>query len=254
MSDLPPGAMPPPPPPVPGEGPAPRADVGRAISWAFDRFRAFPGQFIALAAVVTVIQFVQQIGTRPLQNIIVDCTDPATPGQVNACTAAIGLSAIAAIIISLVFAFLAFLAQIGVQRAAIRSTQGVPPSFSQMLTGQHLGKYILYVIVYVILFIIGLVLCILPGIVVLFLLQLGPYYILDKGHGVGEAIKASYNAVTKNIGPALIMTIFAVLVSVLGGLLFGLLTLVTLPFASLFTAHMYRQFNHEPIVGPTTQA
>jgi uncharacterized membrane protein len=38
-----------------------------------------------------------------------------------------------------------------------------------------------------------------------------------------------------------------VLVQILGGLFFGLLTLVTLPFACLFTAHMYRQFNREPI-------
>jgi hypothetical protein len=37
-------------------------------------------------------------------------------------------------------------------------------------------------------------------------------------------------------------------VQILGGMLFGLLTLLTLPFAALFTAHMYRQFNREPIV------
>ena len=38
------------------------------------------------------------------------------------------------------------------------------------------------------------------------------------------------------------------LVLLLGGLFWGILTLITLPFASLFTAHMYRQFNKEPIV------
>ena len=83
---------------------------------------------------------------------------------------------------------------------------------------------------------------------VLFLLQLGPYYILDKGLGVGDAIKSSYRAVSKNLGPAIIMTIINALVSILGGLFFGILTLITLPFACLFTAHMYRQFNRESIV------
>lgn len=244
MSDqMPPGSMPPPP-----EQPAPRPSVGAAISWAFDRFKANAAAFIGLAAVVTVIQFVQQVGARPLQNIVVDCSSPETPGQLNACTAALGISAVAAIVISLVFSLLAFIAQIGVQRAAIRSTQGVAPSFSEMLTTQHLGKYILFTIVYVILAVIGLILCILPGIAVLFLLQLGPYYILDKGYGVGEAMKASYNAVTKNFAPAILMTLFTFLVLLLGGVFFGILTLLTLPFASLFTAHMYRQFNHEPIV------
>ena len=44
---------------------------------------------------------------------------------------------------------------------------------------------------------------------------------------VGEAIKASYTAVSKNIGPALLMTIINVLVQLLGGLFFGLLTLAS---------------------------
>jgi uncharacterized membrane protein len=242
MSDLP--AMPPP----PAEGPAPRADVGAAISWAFDRFKANAAAFVGLAAVVTVIQMVQALSSRPLQNIVTDCANPQTGGQLNACTAALGISALVAITISLVFSLLAFIAQLGIIRAALRSTQGVAPSFSEMFTAQYLGRYILFVIVYAILFVIGLALCILPGLIVLFLLQLGPYYILDKGYGVGEALKASYSAVVKNIGPAIIMTIINALVSILGGMFFGILTLLTLPFACLFTAHMYRQFNKEPIV------
>ena len=233
--------------PTPMAG-GPRIDVGAAISWGFDRFKANAAAFVGLAAVVTVIQLVQQVGTRPLQNIVVDCSNPETPGQLNACTAALGISAIVAIGIAMLFSLLAFIAQIGVQRAAIRSTQGVAPTFGEMFTTQYLGRYILYVIVLSVLFVIGLLLCILPGLVVLFLLQLGPYYILDKGMGVVDAIKASVNAVTKNIGPALIMTIINALVTILGGLFFGILTLVTLPFACLFTAHMYRQFNREPIV------
>jgi uncharacterized membrane protein len=197
--------------------------------------------------VVTVIQLVQQVGSQPLQNILVDCSNPQTPGQVNACTAALGAGAVVAILVSLFFVILGFLAQIGVQRAAIRATQGIPPTFSEMFTTQHLGKYILFTIVYAVLAGVGLVLCIAPGIAVLFLLQLGPYYILDKGLGVGEAMKASFRATTRNFGPAIIMTLFTFLVLMLGGAFWGILTLLTLPFASLFIAHMYRQFNGEPI-------
>lgn len=237
--------MPPPPPEESGRG---SVSVGRAVSWAFDRFKSNAAAFVGLAAVVTVVQLLQQVGTRPLQNIIVDCSSPETPGQVNACTAALGTYAIVAIVLSIVFGLVAFLAQIGVQRAAIRSTLGIPPSFSAMLTTQHLGKYILFVIVYALLVFVGIILCILPGLIVLFLLQLGPYYVLDKGMGVGDALKASFNAVTKNFGPALLMTLLNFLVILLGGFLFGLLTLITLPFATLFTAHMYRQFNREQIV------
>ncbi|MBI1350599.1 MAG: hypothetical protein GC156_05715 [Actinomycetales bacterium] len=240
----PPESAPPPPP----EG-APRgANVGLAMSWAFDRFKANAAAFVGLAAVVTVIQLVQGLGTRPIQNILTDCSNPQTPGQVNACTAAIGVSAVVAIGIGLVFALLAFIAQIGVQRAAIRSTQGVAPTFAEMFTTQYLGRYILFTIVFVILFIVGLALCILPGLFVMFVLQLGPYYILDKGYSVGDAMKASWQAVTRNMSAALLMTVINVLVYFIGGLVFGLLTLVTLPFGALFTSHLYRQFNHEEIV------
>ena len=237
--------------PFPPDGPTPepgaQASVGAAITWAFDRFKANAAGFVGLAAVVTVVYVMQNVGTVPLQNILVDCSNPETPGQLNACTAALGLSAFVAIGISLFFALVAFIAQIGVQRAAIRATQGVPPSFSEMFTTQHLGRYILYMIVFAILGVLGLILCILPGLLVFFFLQLGPYYILDKGLSVGDALRASIEAVRRNVGPALIMTMINVLVQLLGGMIFGLLTLLTLPFAALFTAHMYRQFNREPI-------
>lgn len=232
----------------PGSTPGPSANVGTALSWAFDRFRANAAGFVGLAAVVTVVYVLQGIGTNPLQNIVVDCSNPQTDGQANACTAALGLSALVAIGLSIIFAIVAFIAQIGVQRAAIRATRGVAPTFSEMFTTQYLGRYILFMIVFAILGIVGLLLCILPGLLVFFFLQLGPYYILDKGLSVGDAAKASIDAVRQNIGPALVMTIINVLVQLLGGFLWGLLTLVTLPFACLFTAHMYRQFNREPVV------
>ena len=59
---------------------------------------------------------------------------------------------------------------------------------------------------------------------------------------------ASVRAVTRNFGPALLMTLINMMVLVIGGLFFGLFTLLTLPFSCLFTAHLYRQFNQEPVV------
>lgn len=37
------------------------------------------------------------------------------------------------------------------------------------------------------------------------------------------------------------------LVALVGGAFYGILTLVTLPFSALFIVHMYRQFNGEPV-------
>ena len=117
-----------------------------------------------------------------------------------------------------------------------------------MLTTQHLGKYLVFTLLYAGLVALGIVLCIVPGMIVLFLLQLGQYYVLDKGYGPIQATVASVSAVRRNFGPALLMTLINMMVLVIGGLFFGLFTLLTLPFSCLFTAHLYRQFNQEPVV------
>ncbi len=52
----------------------------------------------------------------------------------------------------------------------------------------------------------------------------------------------------KNVGPAIILVLFSGVVTLLGSAFYGILTLLTLPFASLFIVHMYRQFNGEKVV------
>lgn len=247
MSDFPPGSMPPPPPELPPptswEPSGQRPSVGTAISWAFGRFKAEFWPFVGLAAVVVVLWIVEQVS-----------------GFVDTGSGV-------AILLAVIFAVLGFIAQIGVQRAAIRSTQGIRPSMDAMITSQYLGRFILFTICSALVvvagaipgaliafllasstagLVIGILLAFAGIVVVYFLLQLGSYYVLDKGYGVGEAMQASYEAVSKNIGPAVLMTLFT------GVVLFaasccGLLTLLTLPFTCLFTAHMYRQFNQEPV-------
>lgn len=204
-----------------------KPDVRLALTWAFDTFRRNAVPFLALAAVVMVIQFIDQVAVRVLDEA--------------------GVSPFVVFGVTLAFILLATVASIGVYRAAIRTTQGHEPSFADMLTTQYLGLYALFVLAYVVLTFFGLLLCIFPGLLVIFFLQLSPYYILDRGAGVGAAIRASIDAIRPNVVPALLMALLNVLVNISGTLLFGILTLITLPFAALFTAHMYRQFNHEPI-------
>ena len=225
-----------------------KPSVSVALSWAFDTFKRNAVPFIALAAVVAVIQMAQQLSIKPLENIITDCVDPQSPGQIAACNTSTGSGAFAALGLTFIFMLLAAFATIGVYRAALRTTQGGEPSFQDMLTTQYLGRYIAFTIVLILLSLAGLVLCIIPMFLVIFFLQLGPYYVLDKGYGAGTAIKASFKAIKTYLGPAVLLTLMNIAVSLVGSMLFGILTLVTLPFVALFTAHMYRQFNQEAIV------
>lgn len=205
-----------------------KPDVRKALSWAFDTFRMNAVPLLALAAVVMVTQFVAQVSQGLFEEA--------------------GAGSFVLLILTFAFLLLAGFAAIGVDRAALRTTQGHEPSFADMLTTQNLGRYILFVMAYIGLTVLGLILCILPAFFVIFFLQLGPFFVLDRGVGVGTAIKSSIDAIRMNIGPAAIMTILNIIVSLSGTLFFGILTLLTLPFAALFTAHMYRQFNKELVV------
>ena len=88
----------------------------------------------------------------------------------------------------------------------------------------------------------------LPGLVVLVFFQFGPYFILDRGMGVREAARASASLAARNLGPVALVAILVALLELIGGLFFGLPMLITLPFAALFTAHVYRQLIGEPVV------
>lgn len=228
--------------PVPYGGPS----VSAAFSWAWRAFRSHAGPLVALAAVVTVLQFLQLIASGPLQNVTVDCLDPQTGGQQQACEVSL-TSAFGPVLAALLFWLVSLLATIGVQRAALRTTRGGTPSFADMLTTENLLRYVLFTLVYVLLVVLGMILCIVPGLLAAFFLQLGPYFVLDRGARVRETITSSASAVRANLGPALLMLLVNVLAVLVGSMFYGLPTLVTLPLATLFTAHMYRQFIAEPV-------
>ena len=233
-------------PSIPGPAPS-KPSVSAAISWAFDTFKKNPLPFIALAAVVTVIQLVQEVASRPLADIVADCSDPQTQGQINACTAAIGVAAFAGFAVTIAFLALSFLATIGVYRAALDVSKGISPEFTVIFKTENLGRYIVFSLAYIGLIFVGLILCVIPGIIVAFLLQLGPFFVLDRGYRPVEAMKASYAVISKNVGPAIVLVLFSGIVTLLGSAFYGLLTLVTLPFAVLFIVNMYRQFNGEEV-------
>lgn len=226
-------------------GADPATQVRVAAAWAFGTFRRNFLAFIALAAIVSAVQFLQQRSVQPLSNVVNECVDPQTPGQQAACANALTTQVFTSGTLTLLFAVLTIVVTVGVIRAALRATVGQEPGVDALLDGRNLGRYLLFQLVYALLFGFGLLLFILPGLVVIFFLQLGPYYVLDRGMSVGQAFAASAQTIRRNAPAAVFMTVANALVLLVGGALFGLLTLFLLPFASLFTAHLYRQFNDE---------
>lgn len=227
----------------------PADQIRAAAAWTIGTFRRNLLAFVALAAIVTAVQFLQQMSLQPLTNVINECSDPQTPGQQAACLNALAGEVLTAGMLTLVFAVVTIVVTVGVVRAAIRATLGQEPGFDALLDGHNLGRYVLFQVSYALLAGFGILLCILPGLLVILFFQLGPYYVLDRGMRVREAFAASAMAIRRNLPAALLMTVLNVMVLLLGSLFFGLLTLLTLPIASLFTAYLYRRFNDETVIG-----
>lgn len=230
--------------------PARRVDMGAAFRWGFVAFRRKPGILIGLAAIVVVIFIIQGLGSGPISDLLertlAQCDNLASAE----CQAAVN-SSMSAILVTLLmsvfFTALAGIAKYGVYRATIGMTREREPLLSDMLPEAHFGAFALFAVVYSIATIVGLGLCILPGLVVILFFQLAPFYILDKGMSVSEALKASATTARQNIVPMLILTVFIVGTMLIGSILFGLLTLVLLPYSLLVTAHVFRQLNAEQV-------
>jgi uncharacterized membrane protein len=227
----------------------PAMQVRAAASWALATFRRNFLAFVALAGIVTAVQFLQQLSVRPLTNVLNECSDPQTPGQQAACANALATEALAPALLTLAFAILTVVVSVGVIRAAIRATLGQEPGIEALIDSHNLGRYLLFQLSYAFMAGLGILLCILPGLLVIFFFQLGPYFVLDRGMGVRQAFVASARAIRENLAAAFFMTIVNALVLLVGGIFFGALTLVVLPIATLFTAHLYRQFNDEMVIG-----
>lgn len=220
-----------------------------ALAWAARTFRANLPAFIALAFIVTALQFVQQFASGPLNQVALDCLDVQTEGQRLACEQALSGGIAPVLFTILALALVAEVATVGVVRASVWASLGRKPEFSALLSTVNLGRYAGFVLLQTLLAAVGLLLCILPGLAVLVLLQFGRFAILDRDTTIPEAMKHSIRLVRKFPGPSILTALFTGLLLLVGGTCFGLLTLVTLPFIGLFVVHMYRQMNGEQVAG-----
>lgn len=224
-------------------------NLQQAIGWAARTFRANLGPFIGLAFLVTALQLVQQFSVGPLNDVAVGCLEAETEGQRLACEQALN-GGIAPVLFTLLgLALLAEIATIGVVRASIWASLGRKPEFAALLSTLNLGRYAGFVILQTFLAAVGLLLCIVPGIVVLVVLQFGRFAILDRDVTILQACKISMQLVRRFPGPSVLTALFTGLLLLVGGTCFGLLTLVTLPFLALFVVHVYRQMNGEQVSG-----
>jgi len=269
------GAVPPPPPPGaagPTGGPAayepPRpgaaggeqrpAAPGEAFNYGWLKFQQNIGDIIIIAIVAFVIMVaITVIGWLILGATVWAAGDNAVDcrtnqfGQTVCDTSGSGASALAIFIgTALLFGvimFVMFLVQMAFIRGGLLVTYGEKIEVRKMLSTENMGQYILAAFLVLIGTTVGTILCVLPGLIVLFFSQFFGYFILDKKMSAIDGIKSSFQLVNKHMGTLIAFFIGCYIAYVIGYILCGIGLIVAVPVIVIATAFMYRRLQGEPV-------
>ena len=251
---------PPPPPPVgaPGGQTAPAnvpggqpTGIGAAVNWAIKKFGENWTVLVGFALLIAITQGISfAFSSANNESGVVDFID---------------------FVLSIVLAIVGIILTISLVRAALKISRGEKAEWSDLWNPTHFWQYVgvsiviglLYVLVTIVGiggigvgvgvggFLAGAIGTILAlgalvaGVLIWWLMQFSQYSVINEGKGVGAALSESVNLVKANKGESVLTLVVLVVASLLGAITCGIGTLVTMPIAILFMAHMYRQFRGE---------
>lgn len=217
--------VPPPPPPQPPSFGAPppgsSPDVGAALSYGWNKFTQNAGPLIIAFLIPAVGSFIfNSLGSFVFRSLFLNILFSLIGIVVNA---ALG---------------------IGIYRVALQITAGEPADLGKAFTYDRWAEWIIFSIVYGLIIGVGLILCLIPGIILLYFFALAPYFFLDQNMDFGSAMTAAREAASsKGVGFPVLLCI---IVGVLGAVACFVGVLVTAPLAYVAVAYLYRYAIGQP--------
>jgi uncharacterized membrane protein len=212
VSDVPP--PPPPPPPSYGGPPAGSPDIGSALSYGFNKYFANVGPVLA----VIFIPIAAQLVLVAIGELVIG-----------------GLFGVA--VFQLLSWIVGAVAALGIYNMTLQITAGQTPDIGRAFTSDRWGEWFLFSLVYGIMVGVGLILCVIPGLFVLAFFGMAPYFFLDRGMSLGDALNASREAASRGYAMPVIL---AIIVGIAGAILCGIGALITAPAAYIAVAFLYR--------------
>ena len=223
--------------------------VGNAFSYGWNKFKANLGPILiaalVLLAAVVLLQIIQAIFTGG--NDVEFTIDPDTGAVETDDGGMLGGSIIA----SLFFGALSFLVQLviqsGIVKGALDITRGKAISLSTMFQGIDFVQVVIASLILAVATMIGIVLCVLPGLAVMFFTAFTLYFIIDKGMSAIDAIKASASFVMANAGTLIVFFLACIAAYIVGALLCGVGLLVAIPVVVIAQAYAFRTLQGEQV-------
>ncbi|GAA1479582.1 DUF2189 domain-containing protein [Gordonia sinesedis] len=222
-------------------------NVGEALSWAWAKFKEkplpaiLPGLLAVLSAVIFIAVFFASgiTSTETTTNYI---GDYAVSTTTQSSVSSGGLVAIIVVFILLIAASIYLSASMAT--GALRVADGEPITMSTFLVPKRLGAVIGTSILVAIITTIGFVLCVIPGLIAIFLLQFAIFIVIDKPQiSVTQSLGASSRLARSSVSNSILTLVVSYALSYVGALLVYIGLIVTWPIGQLFYAHCYRRLS-----------
>ncbi len=135
----------------------------------------------------------------------------------------------------------------GLIKNALHIADGRPASMSEIGTWAGNGKVIMAALIVALATFVGTLLCIIPGIIVGFLLNWTMFYVVDQGMEPMDAVKASIKFTTDNLGNTVVFYLLGIVAFVVGAILCLVGLLVAAPVVLIGAAFTFRRLNGQQV-------
>ena len=224
-------------------------NVGNAFNYAFKKFQEnlLPLVLITLALVVGAA-IIQVIGNVVTSAATPDITiDPVTGELEGGGGGFFGI----AMLLGFLFGVLSFVVnlviQSGIIKASLGLTRGQKLDIGSAFSGINWAQVVIAALIIGALTFVGLVLCILPGIAVIFFTSYTLYFVIDRDQDAITAIKSSVAMVKDNFGPLILFFLAALAAIIVGACLCGVGLLAAIPIVVIAQAYTFRTLNNDPV-------
>jgi len=213
------------PPPPAGPAGAGGYSAGTAWKYGWDKFIANVGQVLIAVLVLFAVNVVLSILGRLVSDSLI----------------VIWVFSLASWVISMIIGA-------GIVRFALDITEGKQLNPATLLTPHKLGEVIVASLLIGVLTFVGLILCVLPGLAVMYFTAFTLYFLMDRPElGAIDAIKASFDFTKNNAGSVIIWFLLSIATWFVGALLCGIGLIVAIPVVLIGTAYTYKTLNGQPV-------
>ncbi|KQU47754.1 hypothetical protein ASG84_06775 [Rhodococcus sp. Leaf278] len=222
-----------------------RLDVGAALSYGFDKFKANAGPWLGITAIVWAVGVAVFIFT--FASTLTAAIAAADRGE----SAAVATTSGVFIVVTAFGTFVSYFVNAAFVRGALDETGGPEkPAFGRFFQLTNVPQIAVLALIWTVLTVVlsfipflGTLLTIVFG----FLLSFSLTFLLDRNEQAVTAIKSSFDLTVKNFGPLVLLLLALAAINIVGGLLCGLGLLVTIPVSVVAINYAYRVLTGAPV-------